>query len=309
MKNTQNHNKIIVFLLLAITSLHTLCAQVNMPQIAVVEFKAGAGISQENDVSGISSIFSTYFEPKGYKLVERSQIDRVIKEQGFQEGQMTQEEMVRIGEILNVSYIVMGDVTQVRKEYNLDIRVVDTEGGEIIAKDGITWKEDVSYRETMKVLAKSISSKMPEPKKQDMIEKKDTIILVDTVVKEIPVVTEIPIVENEDQRTLLVNKFIVKYKDYFKPEDIAEIKKMLLELDEIRFNALCINNKLKNPNGVLAASFFLADRFILGQPGLGVLKIVTYGGAVVWYVVDICTAKKRTMEYNYNHVKKYHDLY
>lgn len=50
---------------------------------AVLEFKAGSGISQA-DVDGISAIFITYFRPEGYTMVERTQIDKTIDEQGFQ---------------------------------------------------------------------------------------------------------------------------------------------------------------------------------------------------------------------------------
>ena len=65
---------------------------------AVMEFKAGSGISQA-DVDGISAIFITYFRPSGYTMVERTQIDRVIEEQGFQRSRLTESQMVRIGQI------------------------------------------------------------------------------------------------------------------------------------------------------------------------------------------------------------------
>lgn len=71
-------------------------------RIAVLEFNAGAGISQA-DVEGISAIFNTYFTPAGYTLVERTQIDRVIDEQNFQRGSITQSQMVRIGQMTSTS--------------------------------------------------------------------------------------------------------------------------------------------------------------------------------------------------------------
>lgn len=123
---------------------------------AVLEFRAGSGISQ-SDVDGISAIFITYFRPAGYTLVERTQIDKAIEEQGFQRSRMTESQMVRIGEILNVSKIVIGDVNVVMGQYNVDARVINVESGTIAAAKGATFNGS-SYRSTMQSLAQSLAS-------------------------------------------------------------------------------------------------------------------------------------------------------
>lgn len=130
----------------------------NAQRCAVLEFKAGVGISQ-NDVDGISAIFITYFQPEGYTMVERSQIDKVIDEQGFQRSKMTQSQMVRIGEILNVSKIVVGDINVVMSQYNVDARVINVETGTIAATEGATF--DVSnYRACMQNVATKLAAKI-----------------------------------------------------------------------------------------------------------------------------------------------------
>lgn len=153
---------------------------------AVMEFKAGVGISQA-DVDGLSGIFTTYFRPAGFTMVERTQIDRVISEQGFQRSCLTEAQMVRIGKILNLSLIVIGDINVVRGEYNVDVRVVNVESGVILATDGETFGGN-SYRNSMKKLAQKLAGQVairpgqtvqsapkpepqPEPKKLQWSEK------------------------------------------------------------------------------------------------------------------------------------------
>ena len=141
---------IIMISLLALTMQAQRCA--------VLEFKAGVGISQ-NDVDGISAIFITYFRPAGYTMVERTQIDKVIEEQGFQRSSMTQNQMVRVGQILNVSKIVVGDINVVMGQYNVDARVLNVETGTIAATEGATFATS-SYRSSMQNVAQKLAAKI-----------------------------------------------------------------------------------------------------------------------------------------------------
>lgn len=130
----------------------------NAQRCAVLEFKAGSGISQA-DVDGISAIFITYFRPAGYTMVERTQIDKVIEEEKFQRSQMTQAQMVRVGEILHVSKIVVGDINFVFGQYQVDARVINVETGTIAATEGATFATS-SYRSSMQSVAQKLASKI-----------------------------------------------------------------------------------------------------------------------------------------------------
>lgn len=54
---------------------------------------------------------------------------------------------------------------------------------------------------------------------------------------------------------------------------------------------------------MLLVSIFLGqlgiDRFMLGDIGLGVLKLITAGGCGIWWLVDLFSVQDRTREYNY----------
>ena len=128
-------------------------------KIAVLNFNAGVGINQ-NDVDGISSIFNTYFSPKGAEIIERTRVDRVLQEQEFQRSKFTTSDMVAIGKILNVSLVVVGDVNIVMEQYNVDIRVVNVQTGTVVAKDGISFDKNTSYRGTMQQLGERLAKKM-----------------------------------------------------------------------------------------------------------------------------------------------------
>ncbi|NDV83379.1 hypothetical protein [Bacteroides sp. 51] len=154
---TQQLGNTTMFIIIALLISTATNAQV---KIAVLDFKAGVGVGQD-DVDGISAIFGTYFiNPQKFTLVERTQVDRVIVEQGFQYSSLTNQQMVRIGQVLNISKMVVGNVNIVSGQYNVDVRVVNVESGAVEATDGATWARGTSYRELMKNLASRLMSKM-----------------------------------------------------------------------------------------------------------------------------------------------------
>lgn len=128
-------------------------------RIAVLNFNAGAGVTQM-EVDGLSSIFNTYFDPKGAEIVERTSVDKILQEQKFQKSRFTNTDMVALGEILNVSLIVVGDVNVVMEQYNIDVRVVNVQTGTIVAKDGASFSKEGSYRNMMRELSERLSKSL-----------------------------------------------------------------------------------------------------------------------------------------------------
>ena len=124
---------------------------------AVLEFDAAKGISI-TQVDGISEMFATCFNPRGYTEVDRSYINRVLSEQNLQHSAKTESIAVRVGKIMNVSKVVVGKVSMLGGQYQVDVKVVDVETEVSIAKDGATVTGN--YREKICELARRVASRI-----------------------------------------------------------------------------------------------------------------------------------------------------
>ncbi len=125
---------------------------------AVLDFQIGTGIT-EDDIDGISFNFRSNFRPTGYTMLERTQINRAIKELGFDRTDMTMQQMLQLGRTLDASMIVVGTINKFLDEYSVDIRVIYVSTGITAATEGITF-ERTAYRTSMESLAQILSSKL-----------------------------------------------------------------------------------------------------------------------------------------------------
>lgn len=69
------------------------------------------------------------------RVMERSQMDKILQEQGFQQSGAcdTSECAVQIGKLLGIERVVVGSVGKIGETYSLSIRMVDVSTGEILA--------------------------------------------------------------------------------------------------------------------------------------------------------------------------------
>ena len=88
--------------------------------------------------------------------------------------------------------------------------------------------------------------------------------------------------------------------DKIAPEYIETIRERLANADESTANAAFAN--LKGTTMMFLIAFFLGgygvDRFMLGETGLGVAKLLTCGGCGIWAIIDLFTVGGRTRKYN-----------
>lgn len=102
-----------------------------------------------------------------------------------------------------------------------------------------------------------------------------------------------------------VDMYIMTNQKYFPAEKIMLIKERLLALDEQRFQMVSMI-ELKDPRTLLLISIFIGglgiDRFMIGDTGMGILKLLTGGCCGVLTIIDWFTISKKTKELNFDNV-------
>lgn len=99
-----------------------------------------------------------------------------------------------------------------------------------------------------------------------------------------------------------VDMFIATMSSKFPAEKLLLIKSQLEKLDDSKLIVLQ-SADYKDPTTLLIISIFLGhlgvDRFMLGQTGAGIGKLLTCGGLGIWTLIDWFTIQNATREYNY----------
>lgn len=105
-----------------------------------------------------------------------------------------------------------------------------------------------------------------------------------------------------------IDQFIMINGKFFPEMMLNEVKNKLENLDESK-ESMLMATEWKNPTIAFLFAFFLggfgADRFWLGQTGLGVVKLITCAGCGIWGLVDLFTVMNRARMYNYNKLMVY----
>ena len=138
-------------------------------KIAVMDFKAGVGVNA-SEVEGLSDmLINTLFETKKFDIVERSQLYEVLKEQKLQ-GELTVQQCVQVGRILGVESILIGTVNFLAEhknydgsetgEYNVDIRAVGVESGQVVTTAGAAKSSGSTYRSMMEKIGRQLAANL-----------------------------------------------------------------------------------------------------------------------------------------------------
>jgi len=101
--------------------------------------------------------------------------------------------------------------------------------------------------------------------------------------------------------TQKVDLFIIANGKFFESHQLGPIRERLLQLDESRW-VMIQTMQFKDPTTSIIVSLLAGglgiDRFMIGDTGMGVGKLLTCGGLYIWTIVDWFLIMGATREKN-----------
>lgn len=105
-----------------------------------------------------------------------------------------------------------------------------------------------------------------------------------------------------------VDMFIMTNGKFFESHQIGQIRERLLVLDDSKW-AMIQALPLKDPSTSLIVSILGGslgiDRFIIGDTGIGVGKLLTCGGFGIWTIIDWFMIQGATREKNMQKLQQF----
>jgi len=81
----------------------------------------------------ISNLFTMELMKRGYTIIERSQIQSILKEQEFQASDITTNEgAAKAGAVLNVPAVLLIDIPKYKEKMEMSAKLIDVEDGTIL---------------------------------------------------------------------------------------------------------------------------------------------------------------------------------
>ncbi|MBX7163801.1 MAG: TM2 domain-containing protein [Saprospiraceae bacterium] len=104
-----------------------------------------------------------------------------------------------------------------------------------------------------------------------------------------------------------VDMFIMSNGKFFESHQINEIRDRLIALDDSKW-AMLSTAQFKDPTTTLIVSILAGtlgiDRFMIGDTGLGIGKLLTCGGIGIWAIIDWFQIQKATREKNMQKIQQ-----
>lgn len=108
--------------------------------------------------------------------------------------------------------------------------------------------------------------------------------------------------------TTKVDLFLTIHGKELPEAQLPMIREKLLQMSNDKLNQLNML-QFKSPTTLLIISIFLGgygvDRFMLGDTGLGIVKLLTCGGCGIWAIIDWFNISEKTRQYNFRKLQSF----
>ena len=105
-----------------------------------------------------------------------------------------------------------------------------------------------------------------------------------------------------------VDMFMMANAKFFESHHLSNIRERLLIIDDSKWSMLSIIS-FKDPTTSLIVSILAGslgiDRFMIGDIGIGIGKLLTCGGLGVWSIIDWFLIQGATREKNMQRLQQY----
>jgi TolB-like protein len=100
---------------------------------AVMDFNVISGMDKNEALALTNKFRASFANTKSYVVLERSDMDRILKEQDFKLSDACNSEncAVEVGQLLAAEKIVTGDIGKIGKTYSINIKLVDISKGTV----------------------------------------------------------------------------------------------------------------------------------------------------------------------------------
>jgi len=109
------------------------CAQTKLPSVAVMNLEAQT-LDKETVRSITDAVADEVIKSRKARVMERSQMEQILKEQGFQQSGACDgtECAVAVGKLLSIDQMIVGSIGKIGESYTISLRLVKISTGELI---------------------------------------------------------------------------------------------------------------------------------------------------------------------------------
>lgn len=126
-------------------------------RLAIIDLQA-KGVSRVVGVAVTDLIRSDMVDTGRFTIVERSQMDAILKEQGLQQTGCTDSSCaVQMGKMLSASKVLIGEINQLGQDFIITVRIVDVEKGVADFSTSEKAKDLNSIDQSVKVLVDKLT--------------------------------------------------------------------------------------------------------------------------------------------------------